>query len=137
MSDKVGEFVDAFFSMAASKDMTALEDWMADEVVFHTPRFHKPITDREHAKAAITGFVGLVEDLNYSDQRHWVDGNELVFEFKGRVGKFELQGVDLISLDEDGKIKELSAIIRPPRALEELGKVEDQFIMDLLSKNQS
>ncbi len=133
MNDKVKKFVDVFLSATAAKDLGELDKLLAEEVELYTPRFFKPITDREHFKAVLTGFLTLVQDLNYSEQRHWVNGNDLVFEFRGRVGKFELHGVDIFTLNDEGKIKTLSVMIRPPSALQELGAVEDQFIHDLLS----
>jgi 2,4-dienoyl-CoA reductase (NADPH2) len=42
---------------------------------------------------------------------------ELALEFRGRVGGLELQGVDLITLDDQGRITNLDVMIRPINTL--------------------
>jgi hypothetical protein len=137
MSVDIQKFVDNFLSIVAKKDHGALDDLIADEVTLHTPRFFKPITDRMHFKAVLLGFTSLVEDLNYSEQRHWINGREVVFEFRGKLGKIELHGVDIITLNDQGQIETLSVMIRPMSALVALGEREDKFVLDLLKKQKS
>ena len=137
MSEKMDAFVEAFFHMTSTKDISGLEDWLAEEVTMHTPRFFKPITNRTHMKAALGAFVSLVEGLTYADQRHWVSGNDVVFEFRGKVGKIEMHGIDIFTLNEAGKITELSVMIRPESALQAIGETEDKMVMQMLAKKQA
>jgi hypothetical protein len=44
-------------------------------------------------------------------------GSELALEFRGRVGGLELQGIDLISLDVDGRLRRLDVPMRPVNAV--------------------
>ena len=136
MSENTQKFVDRFLSIVAEKDHTALDDLIAEEVTLHTPRFFKPITDRMHFKAVLLGFTSLVEDLNYSEQRHWVNGKDVVFEFRGKLGKIELHGVDIITLNDQGQIETLSVMIRPMSALAALGETEDKFVLELMKKQK-
>ena len=48
---------------------------------------------------------------------------EIALEFHGHVGELELQGIDLISLNERGEIRNLDVVIRPMNALAALRDV--------------
>ena len=58
--------------------------------------------------------MNTIEDFTY--HREWSEGRELALEFRGRVGELELQGIDLISLDERLRIGNLDVMIRPINA---------------------
>ena len=59
--------------------------------------------------------VNTIQDFRY--RREWQSGRELALEFTGRVGELELQGIDLISLDERHRIQRLDVMIRPLNAV--------------------
>ena len=52
-----------------------------------------------------------IEGFTY--HREWAQGRELALEFRGRVGETELQGIDLITLDAEGRIQNLDVLMRP------------------------
>ena len=137
MNETMEKFVTSFIEMTSNKDIAALDECIADTVTMHTPRFFKPITNKEHVKAALRGFMSLVEGLNYADQRHWVNGNDVIFEFRGKLGDIELHGVDIFTINDEGKISELSVMIRPESALQAIGKTEDKLVMQLLAQKQA
>lgn len=49
-------------------------------------------------------------------------------------GYLLIHGVDIFTLDETGKAKELTVMLRPEKALTVLGEIEDKFIRELLDK---
>jgi hypothetical protein len=63
--------------------------------------------------------IQTIEDFTY--HREWHDDaggrGEIALEFHGHVGDFDLQGIDLISLNDRGEIQNLDVAIRPMNAL--------------------
>jgi hypothetical protein len=43
-----------------------------------------------------------------------------VLRFRARVGRFELEGVDILTMDDDGLITDVTVMVRPFHALEAL-----------------
>lgn len=128
----VEEFVDFFRKHIERGDFTDashLSERMADEVTLHTPRFWRPITDRNWMIGILTMVPQAIENFTY--HRHWIDGADAIMEFKGNIGKLSLQGIDIFTLDEDGKIKELTVLVRPPNALAALGEMEDRMLKEM------
>jgi hypothetical protein len=66
--------------------------------------------------------LGLILETieGFTYHREWQDGAELALEFRGCVGEFELQGIDLISLDATGRIRRLDVLMRPANSVNAL-----------------
>ncbi len=127
INEKISELLD----IINSKNPERIAAMVADTVVLHTPRFHKPVTDRNHVIAILMGITRVVENLNYAGQRQWHNGNdEIVMEFRGNIGDYQLHGVDIFTFDSDGKVCELAVMCRPVSALNALGEVEDKMLRE-------
>ncbi len=59
----------------------------------------------------------VFEDFRYTGAFTGDDGRE-VLEFRTRVGDKQLQGIDLLTFDEDGLATDLTVMLRPLRGLE-------------------
>jgi hypothetical protein len=67
-------------------------------------------------RAVLTAAIKTFEDLTYIDQVETGDRAVLIFE--AHVGDRQVKGVDILTFDDDGKVKELMVMIRPLRGLE-------------------
>lgn len=119
------DFVKNFHAAAISRDIKNVSGLIADDVVFHTPRFLRPITDRKHMLIVIKGIIDHVEGFEY--HRTFASGREAVMEFKGTLNGVTIHGVDIFTINDDGRATELTVMIRPTKALEAIGAMEDEF----------
>jgi hypothetical protein len=115
---------DAFKNAAEQKDFSRAEELFSPDVVFRSPAVFKPYSGLE-ALGVLLGTVAQVfEDFRYVDQVETGDTAVLVFE--ARVGERELNGVDVLRFDGDGRIAEVMVMIRPLSGLnalaEEMGR---------------
>jgi ketosteroid isomerase-like protein len=92
-------------------DIEAAIALLHDDVVFRSPAVHTPY----HGKAACGHLLGHVEqvfsDFRYVDELDGGDHVALVFE--ARVGDKDVMGLDHLRLDDEGRITELTVMIRP------------------------
>jgi SnoaL-like domain len=102
---------EAFKEAALSGDEAAMADVLADEVVFRSPAVFKPYEGREATLVVLRAVSQVFEDFRYEDRFAGADGEVLLFS--ARVGDRELNGIDLLRFDADGKIRELTVMIRP------------------------
>jgi len=56
----------------------------------------------------------------YTDELSSADGGTVGPVFRARVGTREVEGLDLLRFDEQGKVRELTVMVRPRSALEAL-----------------
>jgi hypothetical protein len=102
---------DRFRAAAEGKDFSAIEDLFAEDVVFRSPVVFKQYEGRE-AIAMLLGAVSQVfEDFRYTDQTE--TGDAAALAFSARVGDRELDGIDFLRFDGEGRINEMAVYVRP------------------------
>jgi hypothetical protein len=105
-----------FRAAVETKDFGQVEAVLAPDVAFRSPVVFSPYQGRESV-AALLRVVGevLAPELVYQWQVQ--EGAREVLCFKSRVGKYEVEGVDLLLYDDDGQVAELVVMMRPASAL--------------------
>jgi hypothetical protein len=121
MAVDTAAFLERWHEIVAQRDLEALSDVLAEDVTLGAPPYWNPLKGRELVAHLLGLIVHTIEDFRY--RREWVSGSELALEFTGRVGDLELQGVDLISLDEGGKIHRFEVPMRPVNTVQALREI--------------
>jgi hypothetical protein len=105
----------AFRAAVEAQDFAAVTGLLADDVVFRSPAVFRPYEGRETVGTILRTVGGVFEDFRYTDELTGEGVHALVFT--ARVGDRELQGMDLIRGDADGRIAELTVMVRPASGL--------------------
>jgi hypothetical protein len=97
-----------------ARDIGLLERSLADDVVLRSPIFSVPF---EGKPDAVRLFAALYEVLG--EMTYLVDepGDPAVFVWRTDVKGEPLEGVDLVTYDEDGLVKEVTVFMRPLRGI--------------------
>jgi hypothetical protein len=96
-------------------DLDRVAAALAADVTFHSPVSHTPTSGRDAVLPVLRAVLDTFEDLRYTDEVE--SGNRSVLFFSARVGNRELEGIDALRFDADGKISQLTVMIRPLSAL--------------------
>jgi hypothetical protein len=105
----------SFREAVEARDLDAALGLLADDVVFRSPAVHKPYEGRDTVATILRAVLGVFEDFRYTDELAGDGVDVLVFE--ARVGDRSLQGVDIIRGDGDGRVAELTVMVRPASGL--------------------
>ncbi|HET6570254.1 MAG TPA: nuclear transport factor 2 family protein [Solirubrobacterales bacterium] len=104
------------FRLAAeSKDLEAMTAVLREDVVLHSPILFRGFEGREIVLGVLAHVVATLEDFRYTDEL--AEGDTVALRFKARVGDRELEGIDFLELDADGRVAELTVFMRPMSAL--------------------
>ena len=104
------------FRLAAeNKDLEAMTDVLREDVVLHSPILFRGFEGREIVLGVLTHVVATLEDFRYTDEL--AEDDTVALRFKARVGDRELEGIDFLELDADGRVAELTVFMRPMSAL--------------------
>jgi hypothetical protein len=104
-----------FRRAAESKDLDLLSETLCEDVVLHSPVLFRGFEGRDTVTAVLTHVAATLEELTYTDEL--AEGNTVCLRFKAKVGERELEGIDFLELDEDGRVRELTVFMRPFSAL--------------------
>lgn len=107
--------VSAFRQAVEAKDVDAMRAALREDVVFRSPAVHRPYTGIDTVMVVLGFVVQVFEDFRYVGALR--DGDQELLRFAARVGDREVDGIDLLRLDADGRVAELTVMIRPLSAL--------------------
>jgi hypothetical protein len=102
---------DRFRQAAESKDFSAIDELFDEGVVFKSPVVYKPYEGRQAVGMLLGAVAQVFEDFRYTDQTE--TGDAAALAFSARVGDRELDGIDFLRFDEDGRVKEMAVYVRP------------------------
>lgn len=103
---------DAFSHAAESGDAESLADCLAEGVVFRSPVTFQAYEGRALVALILTeGAMKVFSDFRYLHRLE--DGDAAALVFRARVGNREVDGVDVLRFDAEGKVAELSVMVRP------------------------
>jgi hypothetical protein len=109
------------FRLAAeAKDLEAMTATLREDVVLHSPILFRGFEGRDVVLGVLTHVVATLEDFRYTDEL--AEGDTVVLRFKARVGDRELEGIDFLELDEEGRVAELTVFMRPLSAIDAFNK---------------
>ena len=104
-----------FRRAAEAKDVELMTETLREDVVLHSPLLFRGFEGREIVGHVLTHVAATLEDLTYVDEVQ--EGNSVVLRFKAQVGELELEGIDYLTLDQDGRVDDLTVFMRPLKAV--------------------
>ena len=109
-----------FRAAVENRDLARMEAALAPDVVFRSPAVFKPYEGREAVMHLLGTVVQVFEDFEYTDELEGEGTHALIF--KARVGDREVEGLDHLTVDEDGLITQLVVMVRPLSGLTALAQ---------------
>lgn len=104
----------------ASRDVEAAAALLSPDVVFHSPIVFQPYCGRDAVVPILRAVTQTLTDFSYV----WsiADGNtgDHALIFRATVGGRQIEGCDFLRLDADGLVAELTVMVRPLSAAQQL-----------------
>lgn len=95
----------------------ALAAIIREDAVFHSPVVHTPQVGRAIVVAYLAAAGQTLGNDSFAYQREVVDGDTAVLEFTTQLDGIHVNGIDLITFDEEGMIKDFKVMVRPLKAV--------------------
>ncbi len=103
--------------VVAHRDVAGMADLIADDAVFHSPVVHTP----QRGKAMTVLYLGAAFQVLANDTFHYVreviGDRDAVLEFVVEVDGIEVNGVDMITWNDAGRIVAFKVMLRPLKAI--------------------
>ena len=122
--------VEKWFEVMKSNDMDKLDELLAEDVVFYSPVVYTPQKGKDITKMYLMAAGGVfgegtkdeVTDSNNSQSKfkyikEIIGEKSALLEFETEMNGIYVNGVDVISWNEEGKITEFKVIVRPLQAV--------------------
>jgi len=104
-----------FRQAVEAMDLDLVTETLREDVELHSPILFRGFEGRETVIAVLTHVAATLEGLRYVDELH--EGNTVALRFKAHVGDRELEGIDFLELDDEGRVAVLTVFMRPLSAI--------------------
>jgi hypothetical protein len=109
--------VDSWNEVLISRDISKLNAILDDEVIFYSPIVHTPQIGKKKTQLYLTAALQVIANDSFKYVKKVIDGNETILEFETEIDGIIVNGVDIITWNDDGKIIEFKVMIRPLKAI--------------------
>lgn len=105
--------------MLASRDVSVLPDIISEDCVFLSPVVHTPQEGRDITVMYLSAAAHVLRD-EFHYVKEVVAGDHAVLEFVCKIDDITVNGVDIMTFNEDGLISEFKVMVRPKKAMDKL-----------------
>lgn len=112
MTDLHNEFLEKWHSAVDERSREKINALLADDMKLISPVAFKPFTDRSYVLKVLENVIGTLDNFRYTRSTVLSDGGILLV-FEGEIDGKTLEGIDLIDLNPEGKVKVLKVMLRP------------------------
>lgn len=116
--------------LVKSGESDQLDDLLDDNIIFFSPVVFTPQKGKKTAKIYLTAagrVLGESNALRYV--KEIIGENSAVLEFESEVDGIHINGIDLISWNQNGKITEFKVMVRPLQAVNKLHQEMQRMMM--------
>lgn len=108
--------LEIWHDMLRRRDLGRLDAVLAEHCVFISPIVHTPQQGRDLTRFYLTGALNVFND-SFKYVKEIVTAQHAVLEFTCEVDGIVVNGVDIMTFDEAGKIIEFKVMVRPLKAV--------------------
>lgn len=109
--------IERWHQIVANKDMSQLEDMLADDAVFLSPAVHTPQVGKALVAKYLRAATAVLSNPSFRYVEEWVGERSAVLEFELTLDGIYLNGIDMIHWNDEGRIVRFKVMVRPLKGL--------------------
>ena len=107
----------AWHALVGARDASGLDALLADDVTFHSPVVHTPQRGKQIAMQYLCAAIEVFGKPSFRYVRELAGERDAVLEFEVEIDGLQVNGVDMIRWNDDGRIDDFKVLIRPLKAV--------------------
>ena len=121
----------AWQKLVEERDAAGLDRILAENVVFHSPVVHTPQAGKPITTLYLTAALHVLNNDTFHYLREVASGNHAVLEFLTVIDGISINGVDMITWGEDGRITDFKVMLRPLKAVNLVHKMMGEMLQKI------
>ena len=117
-----------------NQDTTKLLATLADDVVFHSPVVHTPQIGKQITFLYLSAAFVVFSNDTFKYVREVVNETETLLEFEVEIDGVLVNGIDMISWNDEGKITSFKVMLRPLKAVNLIHQKMGEILMKYQQK---
>lgn len=120
MSKNIPEAIQIWHSGITNQDASVLDTLLAEDVVFYSPVVFTPQEGKAITTVYLTAALHVLAGEKFRYVREVYGENDAILEFETELDGLYVNGVDIISWNEDNQITSFKVMIRPLQAVQKI-----------------
>ena len=112
--------IEGWHRVMVSGDLSTLPELLHENAIFHSPVVRTPQMGKAKVMMYLSAAATLFDDTQFTYTREIIGQDHAMLEFTSVVEGIEINGVDIITWDENGKITDFKVMVRPVKAVNKL-----------------
>jgi SnoaL-like protein len=125
--------LDKWYAYMKSHDRAALWDLLHPDAVFESPVVHMPQRGRDITFKYLSSAEKVLGGPGFAYRGEWRSDTGAVLEFENEIEGIRINGVDIITFDDDGRITHFKVMVRPLKAINLLHRLMGEQLLKLAS----
>lgn len=109
--------LERWHEVVRTRNPAQLNQLLAEDATFHSPVLFRPQQGRDLVALYLTGAMHVIANPAFRYVREVREDNNAVLEFETEIDGIHVNGVDIITFDEQGLISDFKVMLRPLKAL--------------------
>jgi hypothetical protein len=109
--------LERWHEVVRTRNPALLNQLLAEDATFHSPILFRPQQGRDLVALYLTGAMHVIANPSFRYVREVVEDNNAVLEFETQIDGVHVNGVDIITWNENGLISDFKVMVRPLRAI--------------------
>lgn len=106
--------------VVAERNPALLDELLAEDVVFFSPVVHTPQAGKRVTRLYLLAAIKVLGNPSFRYVREIVGEGEAALEFEVVLDGIEVNGVDLLRWNAEGRLTEFKVMVRPLQAIRKL-----------------
>ena len=124
--------VETWHHIMQQSDPSLLPDIIAEDCVFWSPVVHTPQEGRDITVLYLTGAMHTLND-GFRYTKEVVSDNHAVLEFECVIDTIKVNGVDILTFNDEGMITEFKVMVRPLKAVNRVHAAMGEMLQKMAS----
>ena len=112
--------IERWHRLVKERDLRALHELLAEDVVFVSPVVHTPQAGRAITQAYLQAALQVLNNSSFRYLNEWFGADSAVLEFECVVDGITVNGIDMIHWNAQGRIDHFKVMVRPLKAVNKL-----------------
>jgi SnoaL-like domain len=127
--------IDQWHQIMKNGDVAAIADILADDVVFHSPVVHTPQAGKAITHAYLAAANKVLGNDSFQYVREVIGETDAMLEFTLELDGIQVNGVDIISWNDEGKIVDFKVMVRPLKAINQVHMAMGRMLEEMQAAN--
>jgi len=110
--------IEVWHRLVRERDPSGLDALLAEDAVFHSPVVHTPQRGRVLVAVYLGAAFRVFFNPTFRYVREIVGPSDAMLEFETELDGIQVNGIDLIRWNDDGRVVDFKVMIRPLKAIQ-------------------